>query len=465
MNLPEVNLLEQPNFSDHLQTLTARWQEALDATGYSTAVIAAGVNQNYFLDDQAPTYRPNPHFAQWFPSSATEHCEMLVRPGLDPLLLFYQPADYWHLPPSVPDWAQNQFEIERHTSLEELANARNAHLSSVSNTKGANSVAWVGPQAPDTTTKNAPATTHNPAELIAHLDFLRDQKTEFEIAAMREATRNAVAGHIKAREAFFAGACEYDIYMEFLKATGNTEGQLPYSSIVALNDHGGVLHYQHYDRTKPTAHLSFLIDAGASHLGYASDITRTYSSAGGKVAGSAESAPDEFAALIEALDVCQLQLIESIKPQMSYADLHGRMIDRIAALLVEHNLLTCSADEAIASRHADPFMPHGLGHLIGLQTHDVGGQIANTRGDAAPPDERFPALRLTRSMRTNSVFTIEPGIYFIPMLLDELRETNAPINWTLIDRLMPCGGIRIEDNIWLTEAGAINLTREAFDAA
>jgi len=132
--------------------------------------------------------------------------------------------------------------------------------------------------------------------------------------------------------------------------------------------------------------------------------------------------------------------------------------------LVQHNLLTCSVDEAIEQRHADPFMPHGLGHLIGLQTHDVGGQIANTKGDAAPPDSRFPALRLTRPMRANSVFTIEPGIYFIPMLLDKLRNTKTPINWLLIDKLMPCGGIRIEDNIWLTESGAVNMTREAFDA-
>lgn len=462
--MQEPTLLEQPLFSDHLQILGSRWEEAMDATGYSSAVIAAGANQNYFLDDQGPAYRPNPHFAQWFPGAGTEHCELLVRPGAEPLLLFYQPDDYWHLPPRVPPWAEGQFDIEPHASVEALATARDRHLADSPNTKGANSVAWIGPQTPANSTGGVVPASHNPVELIAHLDFMRDQKTEFEIAAMREATRHAVAGHLKAKEAFFAGASEYEIYMQFLHATGNTEGQLPYSSIVALNEHGGVLHYQHYDRTSPAAHLSFLIDAGASHLGYASDITRTYSSAGATIPGNSEPAPDEFAALIDALDSCQLSLIDSIRTQTPYADLHGRMIDQIAALLVEHNLLTCSVEEAIAGRHADPFMPHGLGHLIGLQTHDVGGQIANTKGDAAPPDDRFPALRLTRLMRSNSVFTIEPGIYFIPMLLDKLRDTKAPINWRLIDRLMPCGGIRIEDNIWLTESGPVNLTREAFNA-
>jgi len=327
-----MNLLEQPHFSDHLQTLSARWEEALDATGYSTAVVAAGANQNYFLDDQGPTYRPNPHFAQWFPSAETEHCELVISPGADPLLLFYQPDDYWHLPPSIPQWANSQFNIEQHASLEKLAKARDRYLASSANAKGANSVAWIGPQEPADKTGETPAVTHNPSELIAHLDFLRDQKTEFEIAAMREATRRAVAGHVKARDAFFAGASEYEIYMQFLHATGNTEGQLPYSSIVALNEHGGVLHYQHYDSTPPAAHLSFLIDAGASHLGYASDITRTYSSAAGQIAGNAKNAPDEFAALIDALDTCQLELIDNIQTQTPYADLHGRMIDRIAEL-------------------------------------------------------------------------------------------------------------------------------------
>ncbi len=451
-----MSLLNQPEFASHLRTVSSRWDQALEATEHTAAVVCAGARKNYFLDDQAPPYRPNPHFAQWFPDQATEHCELLIRPGSDPLLLFYQPADYWHMPPSVPDWAADNFRLELHDSLDGLSAARKNHI------KGLNSIAWIGPDQPPADA--GVELRHNPAPLIAHLDFLRSRKTGFEVAAIKAATRKSVAGHLAAKQAFFEGATEYEIYMRFLMATGNTAAELPYSSIVALNEHAGVLHYQYYDREAPKTHLSFLIDAGASHLGYASDITRTYSTATRKVAGQTQGAPEEFAALITALDLCQLELIAGITTGMPYAHLHAMMIDRIACLLCEYRVLTCNPDEAVARRHADPFMPHGLGHLIGLQTHDVGGQLANISGESAPPDSRFPALRLTRTLELDSVFTIEPGIYFIPLLLDPLRGTDAPINWPLLDRLLPCGGIRIEDNIWLRESGAVNLTREVFDA-
>ena len=450
-----MSLLNQASFSDHLRTIGSRWDSALEATGFSAALVCAGANRNYLFDDQAPPYRANPHFAQWFPGSDTEHCELIIRPETEPLVLFYQPKDFWHMSPSVPEWASRNFAIEQHSSLESLAASREAHL------KGANRVALIGPDAQALTDESR---TQNPDALIAHLDFLRIQKTAFEIAAIREATRKSVAGHAVARDAFYAGAAEYEIYMRFLMATGNTAADLPYSSIVALNDHAGVLHYQHYDREAPNKHLSFLIDAGASHLGYASDITRTYSSAEQPIAGQSDRAPEEFSALITALDSCQRELIDGIKVGTPYADLHGAMIDSIATMLCEHGILTCDSEEAITKRYADPFMPHGLGHLIGLQTHDVGGHLDGVEGKLVPPDDRFPALRLTRGLEADSVFTIEPGIYFIPLLLDPLRGGEAPVNWSLIDQLVPCGGIRIEDNIWLTAEGPVNLTREAFDA-
>jgi len=441
-----MSLLEQLEFLAHQSTVTQRWEAALSATGHDCVVVSAGANQNYFMDDQAPPFRPNPHFAQFFPDRNSEHCELILLPGNKPRLLFYQPADYWHLPPAIPAWAETCFDLEVHNTTESLANTRNEYL------KGQNNVAHVGPT-PLSERIGSSSSAHNPAPLIAHLDFLRSQKTPFEVAAIRQATSHAVTGHLAAKQAFEAGACEYEIYMQFLAATGNTGGELPYSSIVALNEHAGVLHYQHYDRSLPPAHLSFLIDAGASHLGYASDITRTY---------SGTTAPTEFAELIRLLDAEQLALIDSIHVGQRYEAMHNTMIERIAGVLVNCGVLTCSLDQAITEQLADPFMPHGLGHLIGLQTHDVGGQQADVAGSLAPPSERFPALRLTRALETDSVFTIEPGIYFIPLLLDELRTTRAPISWPLVDALLPCGGIRIEDNIWLTQKGAVNLTREAF---
>jgi Xaa-Pro dipeptidase len=217
-----------------------------------------------------------------------------------------------------------------------------------------------------------------------------------------------------------------------------------------------VLHYQHYDRTPPARRLSFLIDAGGKYRGYASDITRTHAVASG-----------DFADLIAALDERQQRLANDIRPGQRYLDLHERMQREVGELLVEFGLVTCSAEAAFEQRITDAFLPHGLGHLLGLQTHDVGGHLASADGRVAPPPERYPALRLTRTIEAEQVFTVEPGMYFIPMLLDRLRNSSAAgsIRWRRVEAFLPYGGIRIEDNVRVTASGIENLTRDAFTAA
>jgi Xaa-Pro dipeptidase len=445
-----TDLRSSSNFSDHLAQLQTRWEGALEATGFDMACISAGVAQNYFLDDQAPPFRPNPHFAQWFPDGASQHCELIVRPGRRPTLLFFQPADYWHAPPVTPAWAGTLFDLQVHHDLDSLRKSLSEQM------QGHNNVAHIGP-----TSDLAAQVNSNPAPLLSQLDFARARKTAFEIAAVRAATAAAVAGHQAAATAFHQSQSEYDIYMAFLAATGNTGAELPYASIVALNEHAGVLHYQHYERAPPAQRNSFLIDAGASAYGYASDVTRTYTA---QAQQPADEAQQVYGYLLSRLDSAQQQLIEEIRTGASYEQLHAQMLDTIAALLVDAGVLLCSVDRAISQRLADPFMPHGLGHLIGLQTHDVGGQLASPEGGVALPSARFSALRLTRTLELDALFTIEPGIYFIPMLLDELRVGAAAseVNWSLVDALLPYGGIRIEDNVWLTAAGPVNITREAF---
>jgi Xaa-Pro dipeptidase len=296
----------------------------------------------------------------------------------------------------------------------------------------------------------------NPSNLLADLDWDRARKSDFELACMRQATQIGVAGHVAAREAFYAGASEFDIHMAYLQASGQTAGDLPYSNIIALNEHAGVLHYQFYDRTPPTRHRSFLIDAGGRHYNYASDITRTY-------AGASE---DEFAQLITAMDTAQQKILGMIRPGINYLDLHEAMHRLLAQILVDCDLATGSADALFDSTVTQSFLPHGLGHLLGLQTHDVGGQQQDRSGRQQPPPDAYPALRMTREIETGQVFTIEPGLYFIPMLLDQLRDSTEGdlLNWPALEHLMGCGGIRIEDNVIVTDHGHDNLTRTAFAA-
>ena len=134
----------------------------------------------------------------------------------------------------------------------------------------------------------------------------------------------------------------------------------------------------------------------------------------------------------------------------------------MAALLAEAGILRIPAEEAFEKGLTYPFLPHGLGHLLGIQVHDVAGRQVDREGTIAPPPARHPALRTTRVIEERMVFTIEPGLYFIPMLLEPFRAGthSAAFDWALVDRLIPSGGIRIEDNVFVGKDANRNLTRE-----
>ena len=105
-----------------------------------------------------------------------------------------------------------------------------------------------------------------------------------------------------------------------------------------------------------------------------------------------------------------------------------------------------------------------MGHQLGLQVHDVGGKLADALGNNLGQPAAHPSLRNLRPVEVGNVFTIEPGLYFIPQLLDKLRSSPAgkDVNWRNVDELLSCGGVRIEDDVFVTKRGLENLTREAF---
>jgi Xaa-Pro dipeptidase len=133
----------------------------------------------------------------------------------------------------------------------------------------------------------------------------------------------------------------------------------------------------------------------------------------------------------------------------------------VAALLAEAGVIKVGVDEAVERGLARAFMPHGVGHHLGLQVHDVGGHQAGPDGGTAPPPDDHPFLRNTRTLEPGHLVTIEPGFYFIPMLLEPLRagEHAAAVDWKLIERLERCGGARIEDDVLCTEDGRRDLSR------
>ena len=295
----------------------------------------------------------------------------------------------------------------------------------------------------------------NPKALISALHWHRSYKTDYEVECIAIANRISVNGHRAARQAFFAGASELEISLAFQQGCSQSEEQLAYPSIIGIDQHAAILHYwgRSHKRMQKGQQHSLLIDAGAGCNGYAADITRSYAYRDGL-----------FAELIIELDKVQRRLVQEHRIGCRYIDIHHMMLDHIVELLCNFNLVLERPDNIPDSRIAEYFLPHSLGHFLGLQVHDVGSNQADASGALIKPDKRNPKFKMLRPIEKSHVVTVEPGLYFIDLLLKDLSNSQYKklINWPLIEELKPCGGIRIEDNIVITEAGSRNLTREAF---
>jgi Xaa-Pro dipeptidase len=145
-----------------------------------------------------------------------------------------------------------------------------------------------------------------------------------------------------------------------------------------------------------------------------------------------------------------------VQPGRPYQALHDEAHRLLAAALLRLGIARAggSVDALVGGGVTRKLFPHGLGHSLGVATHDVGCRLVQPRADN-------PFLRNTTDIAVGQVFTIEPGCYFIPALLEEARALpdGGGLDWGLVDALRPFGGIRIEDNIHVAASGPENLTR------
>jgi Xaa-Pro dipeptidase len=431
-------------FTAHLATLSARVSTALAASGHDRLIIHSGAPHVAFLDDQSYPFRANPHFQWWLPLQDAPRCLLQITPGEQPLLLFHSPADYWHKPASLPaaSWTRH-FQICRVTDWSSTRAALPA--------PGPHA-AFIGE--PFAGLDDLGIAAINPQPLLDQLHEQRVRKTPYEMACLREASRLGVRGHVAAAAAFRAGASEYAIHQDFVAACGLRELELPYQAIVAVNANAATLHYQQLQRRAVSPRRSMLIDAGAQCHGYASDITRSY-------AGAHES---EFAALLAGMEEVQQSLCDAVRPGIDWRDLHLSAHRLVAELLRDAGVIRLDPAHAVETGLSGVFLPHGLGHLLGLQVHDVAGFRPTPDAAPVPPPPGHEALRLTRVLEEGFVVTMEPGLYFIDQLLEQTRAGPLArhVDWQRVEALRPCGGIRIEDNLAVTAHGHENLTRQAF---
>ena len=430
-------------YGDHIQQKLSRFRTILQATNFDQLIIGSGSEKMQFQDDMAYPFKTNPYFREWVPLNYANYFLCIDGENEKPKLYIQCKQDIWHSSPQpLGDLYAQHLEIIEYSSSEALIKQFS---------KSAGSLGLIN----ETNDFDLDIEACNPPQILNAIDFQRRSKTAYEHACLREASRLAAPAHLAAKDAFMAGASELEVASAYLKACYCAESEMPYAIIAGINENAAVLHH-HQLNNQPVESHSLLLDAGVQFNHYASDITRTH----------AYDSGSDFSSMINALDRLQQELVSEAGIGKNPAALHVQSQYAVASILKQFNILKVSAEEAVENKIINTFYPHGLSHHLGCNVHDKGSRLANAQGDQMPVSEKYPHLRASAPMIENQIHTVEPGLYFIPALLDKLEasENKNSVNWDQIVHWKKYGGIRIEDNIILHAKGQIeNVTRDAFN--
>jgi Xaa-Pro aminopeptidase len=279
---------------------------------------------------------------------------------------------------------------------------------------------------------------------------LRSLKSKEEIEEIEKAMTITGAMYREAMSMTRPGIFERDVAgkIEGIALAGG--GQLAFPAIVTV--HGETLHNHYHGNALHNGDL-LLIDSGCeSESGYATDITRTIP-VSGKFSQQQKS-------IYETVLDMQLTAIAMIKPGASYRAIHLKACEILVQHLEQLGLMKGDSAAAVAAGAHALFFPHGLGHMMGLDVHDMENLGENNVGydEKTKRSEQFGLayLRLAKKLESGYVMTVEPGIYFIPALIDQWQAEKkaAPfINYSAVEKFRRFGGIRIEDNVLVTAKG------------
>jgi Xaa-Pro aminopeptidase len=281
------------------------------------------------------------------------------------------------------------------------------------------------------------------------LTDVRRTKDDVELARMRTAEAATRSGYLVLDELIAEGQTERQIQID-LEAQFFRGGAdfLAFDTIVAGGRHSAVLHFAPTTRPLAAGEL-VLVDAGGEYRGYASDITRTYPVSGAFTPEQAEL----YAVVREALAAAT----QACKPNVEWRDVHRTAAHVVADGLIAFGLLRGATESLFERGAVSLFFPHGIGHMVGLGIRDAGGVLR----DRDAPGAGFPPLRVDLPMQTGYTMTVEPGIYFIPALLgDQTKraELRDVVDWDRVNTLLDFGGIRLEDNVLITDSACEVLT-------
>ncbi|KAF2836142.1 putative Xaa-Pro aminopeptidase pepP [Patellaria atrata CBS 101060] len=280
------------------------------------------------------------------------------------------------------------------------------------------------------------------------IEECRVVKTDYELELMKHAAEVSVEAHIEVMKAVKFAHNEQDLEAIFIKSCIERGcREQAYHQIIASGKAAATLHYVHND--KPLGgKLNLLIDAGAESSCYAADITRCYPIKG--------KFTPESKSIYNLVLRMQEECMAMIKEGVLWEDVHVRAHRVAIDGLLQLKILVGDTDEIFEARTSVAFFPHGLGHYLGMDTHDTGGH-ANYND----PDPMFRYLRTRGELPYHSMITVEPGIYFCEFIIKPYLHDDKHskfINTDVLEDYWEVGGVRIEDDVLVTRDGCDNLT-------
>ena len=286
---------------------------------------------------------------------------------------------------------------------------------------------------------------------------MRLVKEDCEIEAIDDACNLGYEMHTVARNSIVPGIIEQEIVGKMDGVTLSKGWGVSFPTI--LTQHGETLHNHLHDKIIEPGKL-MVIDAGAeSNVHYASDFTRTYPTSGKFTAKQRE--------IYQIVCDCNEFAFSMTRPGISYREVHLKTMHLMLEELRALDIVRGDVQDMVEAGIAGLFMPHGLGHNMGLDVHDMEDYGENYVGydddQRRSPQLGLGSLRMARKLVPGNVITDEPGIYFIPALIEKWKSEKTDqgfVNYSKLESYYDFGGIRLEDDVLVTADGARRLGKE-----
>ncbi|KAH8695910.1 putative Xaa-Pro aminopeptidase pepP [Talaromyces proteolyticus] len=372
----------------------------------------------------------------------------------DELTLYIPPLDpdsvIWSGLPMSPAQAKDTYDVDKVLLTSEI----NPSLAQLGSQVGQNGVVFSIQGQISDSTDFVPFPNTDFLAVKTAIEECRAIKDAYEIALLRKANDVTAQAHVAVYKAAKSAKNERELEAAFI-ATCIAHGcrELAYHPIVASGTSGATLHYVNnndslIDPTTNKRKLNLLLDAAGEYRAYCADVTRTFPLSG-------KFSPESREIYDIVLEM-QLETLKMIKEGVLWEDVHIAA-HRIAIKgLLKLGILKGTEEELFDKRISVAFFPHGLGHYLGMDTHDTGGHA-----NYEDKDKMFRYLRVRGNLPAGSVVTVEPGIYFCRFIIEpylQSPESSKYIDNDVLEKYWEVGGIRIEDNIHVTKDGHDNLT-------